>query len=266
MNKRTEQVVGELRMIDDDMFRIVASDPLVCQEILQVLLNDSKLSVSEVIMQDRQINIGREVVLDAKCVLGDGTLCNVEVQKERVHDDIRRIRFHAAAMTVSHTPKNTPFSNIPNVKVVYITEYDVFGNGQVLTKVNRCVHKNGEYVPVDDGEECLFANATVRDGSLESELLKLFLERNEIRDERFPKLRDGFNYFKTTEGGRAKMSNVVEEYAKEYAEEESAKAIIEVYLEFNLPKEAILERVKKKLNIAAEKAEEYWNEYSSETE
>ena len=97
-------------------------------------------------------------------------------------------------------------------------------------------------------------------------MLKLFLERNEIRDERFPKLRDGFNYFKTTEGGRAKMSNVVEEYAKEYAEEESAKAIIEVYLEFNLPKEAILERVKKKLNITAEKAEEYWNEYSSETE
>lgn len=81
-------------------------------------------------------------------------------------------------------------------------------------------------------------------------------------DKRSPKLRDGFNYFKTTEGGRAKMSNVVEEYAKE----EIAKAIIEVYLEFNLPKEAILERIKKKLNITAEKAEEYWNEYSSETE
>lgn len=37
-------------------------------------------------------------------------------------------------------------------------------------------------------------------------------------------------------------------------------------VDIGLPKEAILERVKKKLNIAAEKAEEYWNEYSSETE
>lgn len=266
MNKRTEQVVGELRMIDDAMFRMVASDPLVCQEILRVLLSDSDLTVSEVIMQDRQMNIGREIVLDAKCILGDGTLCNVEVQKEKNNNDIRRIRFHAAAITVNHTPKSSPFANIPNVKVVYITEYDVFGNGQVLTEVTRCVGENGAYIPVDDGEEILFANATVRDGSPESELLKLFLERNEIRDERFPKLRDGFNYFKTTEGGRAKMSNVVEEYAKEYAEEESAKAIIEMGVDIGLPKEAILERVKKKLNIAAEKAEEYWNEYSSETE
>lgn len=77
-------------------------------------------------------------------------------------------------------------------------------------------------------------------------------------------------YFKTTEGGRAKMSNVVEEYAKEYAEEyakeEKGKIIIKMSLEFGLSKEEALEKIEKELNIAAEKAEEYWNEYSSETE
>ena len=69
-------------------------------------------------------------------------------------------------------------------------------------------------------------------------------------------------YFKTTEGGRAKMSNVVEEYAKE----EKGKIIIKMSLEFGLSKEEALEKIEKELNIAAEKAEEYWNEYSSETE
>lgn len=73
-------------------------------------------------------------------------------------------------------------------------------------------------------------------------------------------------YFKTTEGGRAKMSNVVEEYAKEYAKEEKGKIIIKMSLEFGLSKEEALKKIEKELNIAAEKAEEYWNEYSSETE
>ena len=218
-SEKLEKLVDGLRIIDDSLFRLVASDPLVCQEILRVLLDDSELTVSEVITQERLVNIQREVILDAKCTLGDGTLCNIEVQKGDGNDDIRRVRFHASAMTMNHTPKGTKFADIPNVKVLYITEYDVFGNNQVLTKLTRCVKQNGKYVPADDGEDIIFANATIRDNSLASELLKLFLEKDEIHDERFPQLCNGFNRYKKVKGGKEVMCNAVEEYAKEYAEE-----------------------------------------------
>ena len=68
-------------------------------------------------------------------------------------------------------------------------------------------------------EDIIFANATIRDGSLVSELLKLFLERDEIHDERFPRLCNGFNRYKKAKGDRKVMCNAVEEYAKEYQKE-----------------------------------------------
>ena len=165
--KELEELVNGLRIIDDSLFRLVASDPLVCQEILRVLLDDDNLKVKEVTTQKMLVNLQREVILEALCILGDGTLCNIEVQKGDGNDDIRRVRFHASAVTMNNTPKGTTFSDIPSVKVLYITEYDVFGNGQSITKMTRCVKQGDTYIPVVDGENIIFANATVRDGSKE---------------------------------------------------------------------------------------------------
>ena len=58
------------------------------------------------------------------------------------------------------------------------------------------------------------------------------------------------------------MCNAVEEYAKEYAEEEGAKIIIEFCLEFSLTKGEILEKLQEKLDITASKAEEYWENFN----
>ena len=259
--RKLEKLVDGLRIIDDTLFRLVASDPLVCQEILQVLLNDEDLAVIEVTTQARLVSIHREVILDALCVLGDGGVCNIEVQKGDGNDDIRRVRFHASAVTMNKTPKGTDFADIPTVKVLYITEYDVFGNGQCLTKMTRCVKQGEKYVPVEDGEDIIFANATVRDGSRASELLELFLKTDEIHDERFPQLCNGFNRYKKVKGGKKAMCNAVEEYAKEYAKEEVIRAIIEVFVEEGRAKEDVLERVCAKFKISASEAEEYWEKY-----
>ena len=80
--------VRQLRPIDDAMFKKLAESKAVCQEILRVILNDKKLIVEEVISEDSIANIfGRAVRLDALCTLGNGALCNIEIQKENVNDD-----------------------------------------------------------------------------------------------------------------------------------------------------------------------------------
>ena len=264
--KELEKLVNGLRIIDDVLFRMIASDPLVCQEILRVLLDDDNLEVKEVTTQKRLVSLHREVILDALCTLGDGKLCNIEVQKDDGNDDIRRVRFHAAAVTMNKTPKGTDFALIPTVKVLYITEYDVFGNGQSITRMTRCVKQGEKYVPVEDGEDIIFANATVRDGSRASELLELFLKTDEIHDERFPQLCNGFNRYKKVKGGKEAMCNAIEEYAKEYAIEKNAKIIIEMSEEFGLTEEAVLEKLQEKLNISSSQAEEYWREYHAPSE
>lgn len=264
--KKLEELVNGLRIIDDALFRLIASDPLVCEEILRVLLDDDDLKVKGVVTQERLVSLQREVILDALCTLGNGTLCNIEVQKGDGNDDIRRVRFHASAVTTNNTPKGTDFSNIPSVKVLYITEYDVFGNGRSITKLTRCVRQGETYVPVDDGEDIIFANATARDGSRASELLELFLKTDEIHDERFPNLCNGFNRYKKAKGGKKAMCNAVQEYAEKYAEkcvkEENAKIIIEMSNEVGLTKEDALEKLQEKLKISASEAEEYWKKYA----
>ena len=249
------------------LFRLVASDSLVCQKILRVLLDDDNLEVKKVTTQKMLVNLQREVILDALCILGDGTLCNIEVQKGDGNDDIRRVRFHTSAVTMNNTPKGTNFSNIPSVKVLYITEYDVFGNEQSITKLTRCVRQGETYVPVNDGEDIIFDNAAIRDGSRASDLLELFLKTDEIHDERFPRLCEGFNRYKKAKGGKIAMCNAVQEYAEKYAEkyaeEKNAELLIEISIESGLTKEETLERLQKKLEISASKAEEYWKKYNN---
>lgn len=41
---------------------------------------------------------------------------------------------------------------MPQVVILYITEYDALDNGQMITHVKRCMDTQEGYIPVDDGE------------------------------------------------------------------------------------------------------------------
>ena len=68
-----------------------ASDIPACQEILRTILEDEKLIVNDVIVQSSERNIyGRSVRLDALCMLGDGSLCNIEIQRSDSDNHLKR--------------------------------------------------------------------------------------------------------------------------------------------------------------------------------
>lgn len=214
-SKATKETAENLRIIDDAMFRLVAERKEVCQEILRTLLDRPQLRVLKVTPQCVITSLHREIVLDVLCILEDGAYMNIEMQKGSGNDDIKRNRFYAASTTAAYTPKGTDFSDIPQVVILYITEYDALHNGQMITHVKRCMDTKEGYVPVDDGEEIFFANTVVRDDSDKSELLQLFLRKDAFADEKFPKLSRAVKYFKETEGGFGEMCKTVEDYAEE---------------------------------------------------
>ena len=164
-------------------------------------------------------SLHREIILDVLCTLEDGAYMNIEMQKGSGNDDIKRNRFYAAATTASHTPKGTDFSDIPQVTILYITEYDALHNCQMIIYLKRCMKTDEGYVPVDDGEDIFFVNTAVKDGSEKSELLQLFLRRDAFEDAKFPELSKAVQYFKETEGGFGEMCKTVEDYAKKYAKD-----------------------------------------------
>lgn len=164
-------------------------------------------------------SLHREIVLDAHCILENGEQVNIEVQKGMRNDDVMRTRFHAAALTAAYTPKGVDFSGVPQVSILYITEYDALGNGQTVTHVKRCMETPEGYLPVSDREDIFFANTAVHDGSEKSQLLQLFLREDAFEDERYPELSRAVRYFKQTEGGCLRVCKTVEDYAKNYAKD-----------------------------------------------
>ena len=202
-SKEIKETAANLRIIDDALFRLMGEKPGVCEEILRTLLDMPHLQVVKVSVQS----------------------CNVEVQKGNSNDDIRRTRFHAAALTAKYTPKGADFKNVPDVTIVYISEYDVLKNNQTVTHVTRCMKNDESYVPVKDGEDIIFANTCVNDGSDKSELLQLMLNKEAFYNDKFPQISNAISYFKETEGGQSEMCKIVEDYAKEYAKNSIQEAI-----------------------------------------
>lgn len=163
--QRTREIAKDLRLIDDVLFRLAAAEPGVCQEILRTLLDDDELEVISVTPQETIVSLHREVCLDALCRLGDDRIVDIEVQKDSRNDDIRRCRYNASAITTGKTPKGTKFSDIPDVIIVYITEYDLLGNNQAVTRLETCQKIGERYIPVDDGLKIYLANTAVKEDS-----------------------------------------------------------------------------------------------------
>ena len=226
LDKKTQEEIKNLRIIDDALFRLMAARKGVCQEILRTLLDDDQLEVVEVTPQNEMVSLFRGVILDALCRLSNGEYCNIEMQKDDAENDIKRTRFHASLVTVNKTPKGTDFSLIPNVKILYITTYDALGNGQTLTYVSRCQKVKEEYLPLNDGEDIIYANTKIDDSTKHSRLLKLFLKSDCFYDEMFPALSEAMQFYKGTERGLEAVSEVTKKWKQEGRKEGKKQAVL----------------------------------------
>ena len=105
--------VKDLRPIDDVFFEVLAQNVGVCQEILRVILEDGDLVVNSVITQSSERNLyGRSVRLDALCTLGNGTKCNIEVQRSNNDNHLKRARFNASMITVKDSKQGETFNEV----------------------------------------------------------------------------------------------------------------------------------------------------------
>lgn len=142
-----EEKVRDFRPIDDAFFETLADDIAFCQEILRVILSDKKLVVEDVIVQNSKRNLyGRSVRLDALCTLGNGTKCNIEVQRSNNDNHLKRVRYNAASIAVVDSQRGDKFRELEDLYVVYISEFDVFHGGYTKYHVDSVVRETGKKV------------------------------------------------------------------------------------------------------------------------
>ena len=216
MNTILEKV-KQLRPIDDVFFEKIIEDKGVCEEILRVILEDDKLQVLSVTPQSSMKNLwGRSVRLDAFCKLGDGSFCNIEVQKSDNDDHVRRVRYNASCITSNNIEVGEKFIHVPNVTMVYISAFDIFKKGKTIYHCNTVIKETGEVV--DNGLSEVYVNTAINDGSTIAELMECFMQE-QVENKKFPLLSSRVWYYKNEEKGVRTMCKIVEDYAKEIADE-----------------------------------------------
>lgn len=208
---KIREAAKRLNPIDDIFFQVMAEDKLVCQEILQTILEDPELIVLHVTPQRDLKNLqGRSVRLDAECILGNGKHADVEVQRSDNDDHQRRVRYNASCLTTNITDPGTKFQHVPDVIMVYISEFDLFGEGYTTYHVDRILRETGE--TVENGMTEIYVNADVDDGSHTADLMEVFTNDASYDREKFPHVSEQKWYLKNEPEGVDRMSSIMEKY------------------------------------------------------
>lgn len=218
----TVATVRQLVPIDDVMFQKMAESKKVCQEIISTVMGQD-LEVVDVIPQDSIENLqGRSVRLDCLCRLKGGIYVNVEVQKPNNDDHEARVRYNASVVTANQTPKGSKFKDVAQVIVIYITKFDIFGDGLPIYHIDRVVRETGK--TRTDGFTEIYVNASVKNyddelNSNVSDLMDLFTDRMKLNPEKFPEFSKRKNMFVNTEKGENEMCEKVDQLARQREQE-----------------------------------------------
>ena len=228
-------------------------DPLVCQEILRIILEEPELEIRECRVQDSLKNLqGRSVVLDVNCQDSKGVYYNIEVQKQDNDDHQRRTRYNRALLTSNVTRVGVDFIDVPDVKTIYISKFDLFKEGQTIYRIERRLSRNGK--AVENGTAEIYVNSKVDDGTEIAELMQYF-QKSVGYHNKFPCLSNRVKMFKESEEGVMYMSSVIEEIRAKSRDEGKLEGRLEGRLEGKLEgrSELALESVKALLlrNIAS---------------
>lgn len=229
--------VQDLRPIDDILFELLAQSKPVCEEILRTILEDGCLTVSDVIVQSDERNLyGRSVRLDALCTLGNGTKCNIEVQRSNNDNHLKRARFNASSITVRDSQTGTSFDEVLELYIVYISEFDFLKGNKTIYHMEKVLRETGEFI--DDGLHEIFVNTVIDDGTDIAELMSCFTKK-EVKNPKFPALSAEVKRLKQTEGGVRAVCAIMEEYERAAVHNDRLE-VIQNMLRAGVSKEIIL--------------------------
>lgn len=233
-------LVQSLNVIDDIFFHKIAEDPEVCEEILQIILENPKLKVIQCQVQRFLRNNGaHSVILDALCELDDGSLANIEVQKADDDNHQKRVRFNESNIDTLFAEKGIKYEKLPDIYMVFISKFDIFGKGRTMYHVDRVIRETGDVV--ENGIYELYLNLAVDDGTEIAQLMQYF-KTSVGTNEKFEKLCNRVEYFKHERKGVKIMATLFEQYVTESLKR-GIKSTIRAYFKCKYSPEAAKEAV-----------------------
>ena len=243
--------VQQFNLMHDDFFAVVMQDKAALETALRILLSKKDLIVTDVRVQYSVRNmIGHSAILDVLAEDSKGKLYNIEVQVKNIDDYQKRTRYYQANMDVSFLRKGRHYSELPDIYIIFISSFDIFGKNDVRYEVKRIL--DGYQEVVDNGVHELYFNTKANDDSEIAKLLQYFENTDDsITD--YGALSDAVRYYKDTEEGVSAVCDEVRKYGDERVIADRVKMVASIMKNTKCS----LEEALKMLSISQEEYDGY---------
>jgi predicted transposase/invertase (TIGR01784 family) len=252
-----KQKVAKLNGMDDIFFQKLVEDIEVLEEILRIILEDDSLVVLESHVQESLKNLqGKSVILDVLCRVKDGRLINVEVQKSDDTNHTKRVRYNGSLVTSNVTEIGEDYLFVPDVLIIFISQFDVFMKGKTIYHIDRVIRETGDVT--DNGFSEIYVNTKIDDGSNIAQLMQ-YLKNSQGENPVCPKVVKRVKLFKESVEGVNYMCNVMKEERLAGRAEgrlEGICILIQTYKEFKQSFEDTVQNIAKKYQLSEEEARE----------
>lgn len=251
----TEAILDGFRLLDDDFMTQVFDQNFEATELLlNVILERDDIHVENMTVQKIEkspIVKGRTIIVDIDATDSNGKKYDIEVQRSKYGANVKRARFHSAALDHRMLKESQDFKEIEESFVIFITETDVFGKGNPIYKIHR--YFDDTFESFDDGNHIIYVNGAYKnDATPIGRLMHDFRCTSSI-DMFYDELKKSVHYYKETEGGRAIMCEAMENYGTK----KQAEGIIKMGKNLNLTDDQIIANIVAICHVTKEKAAEY---------
>ena len=217
------ETLEKLRILDDTLMREVFRNNLeLAQFMLRIIIGKPDLVLTkEETQYDLQHLFGsRSITLDVFGEDSDGKQYDCEVQIADDGANAHRARYHSAAMDVDNLKIREDFRSLPDTYVIFITENDVWGEGQPIYLIERINTTTSKHF--DDGEHIIYVNGAYDNKDDTSDLAKLIHDfRCKKADEMvLTPFADIMKFLKETPKGVDRMCKIMEEREEERVKNE----------------------------------------------
>ena len=158
------QAISKLRLLDDDLMRLVFDKNIEATELLlNIILQRNDLKVLEVVAQREYKNAmagGRSITIDIYAIDRERKVYDIEIQRASEGADVHRARFHSSMIDTRMLKKRQKFKELHDSYVIFITEEDVIGVGLSLYHVERVFKETG--APFGDGSHIIYVNGSYK--------------------------------------------------------------------------------------------------------
>lgn len=217
--ERVNSLVDTLTLFDDELMGRVFDKNTQATELVLRLILGRNIKVISVNGQKEIRNAkvgGRNIILDVHAIDVDGEEMNIEVQGGSEGAHVRRARYHSSMLDTGMLKESQPFKELKDSYVIFIYKRDKFGKGLPLYHVDRYIKETEE--TFGDGSHIIYVNGSYNGDDAIGKLVSDF-HQTDSEKMYYSELADGVEHYKETEKGRGNMSEAVEKYAREYAEE-----------------------------------------------